>query len=279
MRRKEFSFACPTLVNDKNEVLEFQRFLKVPKTDSDKIHNAFPQTAYADNYNQACTHPLLYLWYRPTIDDRQIENIRRRLLTAYYNLLTYSHEFKHIALAETPAKIYARQVLAWAYTFVNALLNEERWNEEIWWKLEIANEQLAEICEAITLSEELLAIATSVEDVTKALAASIEDVTKGSREKNEALMEVTQIAMETLEKESINTYQNLSPDFADLYYNTFKKVATWKDYKDLLLPPVACYLQGIQKLRPAFELTNSYIRCKNLAEKVKNIKNEAGLAD
>jgi hypothetical protein len=54
MRRKGFSFTCPCLVSN-GEDKAFQRLLKTAETDPDKIHNSFPQIAYSDNFNEACT--------------------------------------------------------------------------------------------------------------------------------------------------------------------------------------------------------------------------------
>jgi len=220
MKRKGFSFSCPTLMNDKDEVLEFKRFIKVPTTDSDRIHNPFPQTAYAGNYNQACTHSLLYLSYVP-------RNPKKRVLTAFYNLITFLHEYAHLVLSDTPAKMFARQVLAWAYTCVYYLLTEKSWNEGNWVIFERYNNQLTTICEAIALSEELLATAVSFEEVNsiwrecfeervKAIQpASFETTNRLWRELFEEGVKAIQKDMENVEKQSINAHQHSPPDFAE----------------------------------------------------------------
>jgi predicted outer membrane lipoprotein len=231
MKRKGFSFACPTLVDDKNEELQFQSFLKIPNTDAERIHNPFPQTAYAGKYNQASTHPLLYLCYLPTIDARQMRNPKKRILTAYYNFITLVHEYTHLVLTDTPAKIFARQVLAWAYTCVDYLLYEKSWNEGNWEIFQIYNNQLTAICEAITPSEELLATAASFEMINSiwrehfveginafceaitpseellATAASFEMINSIWREHFEEGINALQKELENVEKQAINAHQ------------------------------------------------------------------------
>jgi hypothetical protein len=64
-----------------------------------------------------------------------------------------------------------------------------------------------------------------------------------------------------------------------LYYNTFKKIAAWNNPNNRLQKHVAWYLQGIQQILPNFEVVDGYSRCKNLAEKVKDMKNDAELED
>jgi hypothetical protein len=190
--------------------------------------------------------------------------------TTFYDHLTLTHEFGHITLADTPTKMFARHISAWAYSYLNFLLNEKSWNEVIWDEIEKLNKHLTTICEAITLSEELLASAMSVEDVTNCY-----------REHAEKFVELAQIELEILEEKSINKYQKLFsvPDFAGLYYNTFKKIAAWVHSTSGLLPLVSCYLQGIQQLSPDFVVVDSYNRCKVLGEKVKDLKNGVELAN
>jgi hypothetical protein len=280
MRSKGFSFACPTLVNDKDEVFQFQKLLNVPKTDYSKIHNPFPQIAYSDNYNQACTNPLLYLWYRPTIDSRQIQDPLKSVLTQFYNPLTFGHEFIHLALADTPAKRYARFILANAYGHLHYMFIPERWYEDIWDELELANKELKAICEAITLSEELLALALSVNNMVSSIPQYWHRYAENDGQ-DEERVKVSQTVMEILEEKSINEYQKLFPtsDIAELYYNSFKKIAAWNKLNNLVLHQVSWYLQGIQSKKPWYEVVDSHSRCKSLAEKVKGMENEAGLED
>jgi hypothetical protein len=195
MRRKGFSFACPCLECN-GEDKAFRRFLKTAETDPDKIHNPFPQIAYSDNFNEACTHPLLYLWYLPTIDPSQHQDPVKFVQTTFYDYLTLTHEFRHLALADTPAKMFAQHISAWLYSHLIFLLIEESWNEVIWDEIVKLNTKLTEICEATTLTEELLA-----------LSLSIEDVTNCHREYQEEFVELAQLELEILEEKSVNEYQ------------------------------------------------------------------------
>jgi hypothetical protein len=206
------------------------------------------------------------------------------VVSAYYNPLTFAHEFMHIILSTTPAKALARLWLARTYTLLDTLLNEESWNEEIRIVLNKLNTDLTTICEAITLSEELLALALSVKHTIRFIPEFWHHHTDNS-EQYEGVVKLSRKAIEILEEKSIIEYQKLFPasDIAELYYNTFKKIIAWDDVNGDLPDYVSTYLQPIphlqttQQLFPDPEVVDSYERCKSLAEKVKNVKNEVEL--
>jgi hypothetical protein len=60
-------------------------------------------------------------------------------------------------------------------------------------------------------------------------------------------------------------YQKLSPVFAELYYNTFKKIIERSQEEQTFAPGLTQFLQGIQ-LRDDFEVVDSNKRCKLLKE-------------
>jgi hypothetical protein len=161
MRGKGFSFPCPCPATSNDEV--FQRFLKTAKAKPGKIYNPFPQIAYSVNFNQAYTQPLVNISYLPPTNIDRIQDPIKRVLAGYRLQVTDLHEWVHIEFAaDAPAKILARAVSDCAYNNLIALLGGESWNEEVWNVLEYSNNTLSAISEAITLSEELFAIATSV---------------------------------------------------------------------------------------------------------------------
>jgi hypothetical protein len=190
----------------------------------------------------------------------------------------------HILLSITPAKALARLWLARAYSLLYILLKKESWNREMWNALNELNTDLTTICEGITLSEELLALALSVKYNNRFIPEIWHDYTDNT-EQYEGGVKGALIATEILEKKSIIEYQKLFPatDIAELYYNTFKKITAWDDVNRDLLDYVSLYLQPIphlqttQQLFPVPEVVDSYERCKSLAEKVKNVKNEVEL--
>jgi hypothetical protein len=273
MRRKGFSFACPTQASSKDEA--FQRFLKTAEEYPDKIHNPFPQTACSDNFNQACAHPLVNLWYEPVSKPEIYPRNFEQLVTVF-------HEETHARHNVTPAKILARVWLGRTYEYLNELLYGESWDEECWRELDRSNAELSAICSAITLSEELIAIADSFR--VKSYFNSPEHLDE----------------LERLKEKSVEQYQELDPDFAELYDNTFKKVMGWCNeepgkqvttgsYKghlrveDSLTIYLGMFLQGIQLNRYegqlGIEVVDSNGRCKMLDEVVKDMKNGVELKD
>jgi hypothetical protein len=251
MRRKGFSFPCPMLGSSKDEA--FQRFLKTTEVDPDKIYNPFPQIADPDHFNQAFTNPLVRMVYLPTTQP----NIYH---SEFRGLITTTHELAHIHFDATPAKILARLYLLDAYFVLTTLINLEYWRGEIWQTLDKVNTHLSASSEAITLSEELIAMAFTFNAVS-----SCEE-------------------LEKMEKKSVKIYQEISSNFAALYYNTFKKIMGWVPHENVSLDIVrflGLFLQGIQvnRYNGYPEVVDSYGRCKMLAEKVKTMKNGQELQD
>jgi hypothetical protein len=155
MRRKGFSFACLAPVSNTGEA--FQRFLKTAKADPSKINNPYPQIVCSDNFTQAYTQPLLMLSYVPDYEP----NIQDTSTSLLKKQLTLFHEYAHQIYSISPAKILARFLLARAYAKLNYLLVRETWDEESWREIAAMNARLTVICNAITVSEELMAIALS----------------------------------------------------------------------------------------------------------------------
>jgi hypothetical protein len=222
MREKGFSFACSGPESSKEDEV-FQRFIKTAEANPDKVINPFPQLARLSNLNQATTQPLVKMTYVPTTD-------MDILADTYYSVdekfVTALHEIGHQQIAGTPAKILARLYLARAYAYLCFILEEESWNSMAWRELAAMNAHLTAICRTITLSEELLATALSF--------GTVEEMTNNLIAHGEEIFKKVPAALRRMEKKSIRKGQVLSPDFAALYYNTFKKVAEWCGENDLM---------------------------------------------
>jgi hypothetical protein len=203
MNTKGFSFPCPCLVSNEEDK-PFQRFIEAAKTDPDKIYNPWPQIACSDNFYQAYSNPLVKIVYVPQI-------IKSVYPESIAQIVTRAHEALHLAFDISPAKLLARTFIITAYDRILELLNRESWDEQIWHELQKMNPHLSAICSDISLSEELLAIAYSIELTSLGVGIKV------------SLSSEDMVILERLEEESVKKYEFLSPDFDVLYYETLRK--------------------------------------------------------
>ena len=262
MKTMGFSFACPSLARSKDEA--FERFIETALKEPSKIHSPFPQLARWRYFHQARTQPLIRTKYLPSIDPFYFgESLEEEI--------TNDHEYYHVLRDYAPAKMFSRLLLSRAFDSLTALLRGLNWDDKIekkWNELVNINANLTNICNSITLSEELLATAISFEGCERNYGL------KTSHRK---------------EEEFIGKCTKL-PHFDELYYQTFKKVVRWA-LDESLLDLLEMYLQGIKGSRSprairfhdnaagGIIVANSAKRCRVLAETVKSIRNAKELHD
>jgi hypothetical protein len=256
MKATGFSFPCPILASN-NEDEAFKRFYETAKPDPTKIHNPWPLLAGLKTYYQARTQPLVRTSYLPTTDPG-------RYGLGSFNFkdsITSAHEIYHVSSDNTPAKVFARFILSRAFDNVSALLRGRTWNSEMeksWNELGNYNNSLTRVCRAITLSEELLATAMSIE-------------VGGVPE---------ELELHEIEEEIFTNYQEVS-----LYLQPFRKMIQWNIEYPGVRTYLEMFLQGIKISRSprAFRVedsaekgllvVNSAKRCRILAERVRDMNN------
>jgi len=251
MRATGFSFPCPPPTSSNDEA--FERFIRTVKREPWKIHNPWPLIAGLKTYRQARTQPLIMTRYLPS-------SVPGDYKSSLEKELTHLHEVFHDMNDYTPAKLLARLLLSQAYEKVWSLLRGRIWDSEMekrWVELNKIKTHLSNVCGAITLSEELLATATSI------LACTYE------------YWEEQEVVRQK-EKEIVAHHTNLSR-----YLQAFKKVmllASQQEEYRLILTYLGLYLQGIQECRSQkgilvnyagkhkFFVVDSDKRCRILAE-------------
>jgi hypothetical protein len=213
----------------------------------------WPLLAGLTTYRQARTQPLIRTSYLPTTDPRLYSS-------GFYNFkdsITSTHESFHLVTDTTPAKILARFVLSQAFDNLSALLRKCTWDSEMeksWIQFVKNTNFLQAICESITLSEELLATAVTMEYCGTPEGQELEEI--------------------------LTNYPEMS-----LYLQPFRKLIQRNDYSPGTLSLLLLVLQAIKASRSpsalhvhdgakyGFLVVNSAKRCRIVAERVRDMSN------